>query len=165
MGTKLGMVLSVTMLVAAVAVAGELTEDQIYLFQVCESGDAEEARRLLGDGVDPKCRDDFGFTPLILAGQAAEPKLIRLLLAAGCDPRATADDGINPLLAVVHSCGQMGPEEPDEQRGFIDSAKLLIEAGTPVNARDGEGRTALAIARHYKDDTLVETLIAAGAVE
>ena len=47
--------------------------------------------------------------------------------------------------------------------GDLETVKSLIESGTDVNARDGEGSTPLIWASRYGHPQIVELLIAKGA--
>jgi len=51
---------------------------------------------------------------------------------------------MDPLDAFIEACVWHGTLERAEERA--DLVKLLIERGAPINAKDGKGRTPLALA-------------------
>ncbi|MFQ5790490.1 MAG: ankyrin repeat domain-containing protein [Acidobacteriota bacterium] len=140
-------------------------ENEEWLLDAAEQGDIETVRQLLKKGVNPNCRGEGGVTPLQNAAGSAEPGLVSLLLEAGADPSHVDEEGMTALMRVVYSCGQLLPEDSESQEPYRETARRLIRAGVPVNARDGEGLTALGWARRFEDQTLVPILTGAGATE
>jgi ankyrin repeat protein len=92
-----------------------------------------------------------GFFPLGLAAFFGHPETVRLLLARGADAAQVAR---NPMqVQALHSA----------VTGSLDSVKLLVEAGAPVNAKQHQGWTALHEAVNRNDLEMTRYLVAHGA--
>ena len=101
------------------------------LMQAAQDGNAEEVRRLLGQGASPNVADDklVGATAVHIAaaGQAA---CLRLLLDAGGDANAPNRSGSTPVHNAAYN-------------GFGDCLRLLLENGGKVVVWNKYGRTPL----------------------
>jgi Ankyrin repeats (3 copies) len=96
------------------------------LVNALTGGNIEFAKALIDHGADPNVRDELGNTPLHLAaGRGAE--IVSRLLAAGADPGAVNHRGATALFDA------RSPEV----------AHALLGAGTPIDARDRKGNTAI----------------------
>ena len=126
--------------------------------------------RLVQHGADPDVgRQSAGSTPFHCMGFASHrddpdtvlPDIAEYLVRLGVDPAATDDRGDTPLHAAAHA-GYGAP---------LVIISTLIGAGTPVNARNDDGHTALWVARNDRRDSapdhagVIAALVAAGGVE
>jgi ankyrin repeat protein len=106
-----------------------------------------------------------GTTPLLRAAKAGDVEVIRLLLAKGADPKLATRTGINPLMAAAG----LGTKEEDTtgrhktESDAIESIKLLLAAGTDINAANSQGQTALHGAAEKGSDQIVKFLAENGA--
>jgi ankyrin repeat protein len=92
-----------------------------------------------------------GFFPLGLAAFFGHPETVRLLLARGADAAQVAR---NPMqVQALHSA----------VTGSLDSVKLLVEAGAPVNAKQHQGWTPLHEAVNRNDLEMTRYLVEHGA--
>jgi ankyrin repeat protein len=73
--------------------------------------------------------------------------VIPVLVKAGVPIDATDDFGFTPLMYAA-----------TVDVGETDTVKALLAAGADRSVRNGEGRTPVEQARHYKHTTLVEAL-------
>ena len=116
-------------------------------------GWADDLRRDLA--ADPELvsrRSDDGFTALHYACFFGGPAATAALLEAGADPNAEAD---NPArVRPLHSAAAARDAE---------SARLLIEAGADLDARQAGGFTALQAAAHHDDEAIAALLLRHGA--
>ncbi|KAH2006453.1 hypothetical protein KXV78_008444 [Aspergillus fumigatus] len=115
-------------------------------------------RYLLEHGVDPDPLSNCGRTPRCLlpvrvnvharnadrrtaimfaTGEDGDPQLVRLLLAHGANPDDQEEDGWSCLERAIGA-------------GNEETARILVEAGANVNARDSYGQTALRLV-HSRD--------------
>ena len=134
----------------------------------------------------------LGATPLWLAARFSEPQIMKTLISAGANPLVInhmaypaqrrgenfiKDEGeINLLMAATgmgHWRLRVSWGTPERREGqlqdreslILDSAIVALQAGADINARDGEGQTALAFTKQRNYDSVVQMLEAAGALE
>ncbi|NCT66490.1 MAG: quinoprotein dehydrogenase-associated putative ABC transporter substrate-binding protein [Rhodanobacteraceae bacterium] len=81
---------------------------------------------------------------------ADDPARVRWLLAQGADPEQVAEPAYNALQWAV-------------REGHVEIARLLLEHGAAVDARDADGWTPLMSAVWRKDAALQQLLLAHGA--
>ena len=120
-----------------------------------------------------------GATPFWLAAHFNEPGIMRLLVKHGADPRfvhhsdyvATKGfehhtDTTNALMAAVGMVGGeawVKPPRPQREALALETVKLALELGIPVNGVNAQGRTALDGAKALGYDSEVQYLAAQGA--
>lgn len=151
-------------------------------------GQIELLRALLARGCNPNARDSHGRTPLFAAlehEQQAVP-LVRALIAHGADPEVSDAHGETPLgrgLAQAHAPirhwldwgstdrGRWPPARKlrDEDlpaaaaAGAVTAVQRLLELDLPVDARDGQGASALLHAAGAGHVDIAGLLLDAGA--
>jgi len=106
-----------------------------------------------------------GTTPLLRAAKAGDVPAIKLLLAAGALVDLPTVNDVTPLMAAAGS-GSNGIDTRARYRTeelAVESARLLLDAGADINARDKSGSTALHAAAGAGWTRLVETLAARNA--
>lgn len=87
----------------------------------------EAAEMLINSGADVHARDAFGRTPLHVAAQYGDPRLIDLLLRAGADPNAVDNKGHTPMhVAAVRRYSDL-------------SLRLLFDAGGDPRIEGNDG--------------------------
>ena len=87
--------------------------------------------------------------------QPDNPKILKTLIELGIDSTQTIDGpfgetGITPLM---HACSH----------GSVESVRLLIESGADVNAKNGNGRTAMHYAAKGRSPAVIQLLRKHGA--
>ena len=134
------------------------------LMKAAWHGEAEIVSLLVAAGADVNAQErDDGMTALLCAvwyWLENHVEIVRTLIAAGADLNAALkreiDENFGPepagTTALMHAL----------RWGQGEAARLLVEAGANVNARDAEGDTALLIAARIHREK-VPLLIAAGA--
>ncbi|MEM6553346.1 MAG: ankyrin repeat domain-containing protein [Planctomycetota bacterium] len=119
--------------------------------------DGEAAGRLLAGGSDPDAlwrlgSEDKGQTALITATALGDEAMVKRLLAAGANPNLGRgwpwDD--RPLHRAV-------------RLGHAEIAKMLLEAGADVRARQSDGPTPLFLAAQHGQGAMIPVLLEAGA--
>jgi ankyrin repeat protein len=111
--------------------------------------------------------------PLCRAAQFGDLAQVRALLAGGANPNVRDEQGETPLMRVALAHMRSLPDgAPKIERDYDGIAKLLLDKGADVNARDPSGRTALLIAvdgtasEHGVvggDESIARLLVARGA--
>jgi ankyrin repeat protein len=115
-------------------------------------GDADLVQMLIYAGANLRATTRLGsYTPLYLASQQGQAKAIDALLKAGADPMVTTQHGTTPLMAAAAS-------------GNIDAVRLLLDAGSDINARESSrGETALHFAAANDRTAVINLLVEYGA--
>lgn len=145
-------------------------------------GRAEAVMTLLANGADPRVVDAEGNTPLHHAARSTDPGVAALLLDAGAALDAINAEGFNPLgIACAAGNWRLArfllergarAEPTGGQPALLAAAggdddpagvQLLLKHKAKVDARDGNGRTALLVACRAGNTDIVEALLAAGA--
>lgn len=100
----------------------------------------EMTQYFIDKGVDVNARNDQGATALIDAGFEGY-EFVECLLENGADAGVRNNKGQTPLMSIA--------SDPfiDDDEELQKIATLLLEAGTPIDATDNEGRTAADCAR------------------
>ena len=132
------------------------------------TGDTTGARTLLEKGADPNVRDKLGQTPLHKSQITA---VAELLMNAGADPGIRDKNGRTPVdVALLHGnkavAGVIRRYSiiSAAAKGDLASAKTILDADpSAVNAKDGEGATALHHATAGGHRAVAELLLANGA--
>lgn len=152
--------------------------------------------RVLDDSTYIVERDYVGDTPLLNAIAFDNLELVRFLLKHGADPNVTVNDGYTCLLtaiesdaaesipivaeliqagANIHTTGTNGwtPLHMAAVRGYVEKARLLIQAGADVNRRKeidasetplmeaaftGQPSTLLLLLEHGADPSMRDTI-------
>jgi ankyrin repeat protein len=105
-----------------------------------------------------------GATPLLLAAEVNNLEAARALLDAGADPRIPTDQGTTALmLAAGGGTDIQRMRLPEERATAVETAKLLLERGTDVNAVGQYGWTALHAASYQGLTDVIELLVSKGA--
>jgi ankyrin repeat protein len=111
---------------------------------------------LIDNGAQVKAISGDGWTALHYAARFFQFEVVRLLCDRGADVEARITEwpsGSRPLHMAV-------------ELGLISTVKELIEVrNADINARDGNGETALRIARGKSHDKVVAYLISKGGIE
>jgi cytohesin len=154
------------------------------LEEAAATGDVEEVRSLISQGVDVDVlSEDIFKTPLHRAAIEGHKDVIELLLAKGADVEARCVSGATALhyaaerdrteittlligngtdVNIKNSKGDT-PLHYAAKAGHKDIVELVISKGADINARDDEGHTPLDIATSRNRKDIVELLISKGA--
>ena len=123
-------------------------------------GDIALVRDLIAHGAALDDVDSKGWTPLMQASEAEDLAIIALLLRSGADPNRQGNGGTTPLhIAVdiaIDGTMQNGYRPGDEP---IHTVKMLMEAGANVSASDHRGHSPLDLAREYRSERIIATLL------
>lgn len=163
--------------------------DDSWTSDALERGDvAAVMERVRSDPGYLSSRDFVGSTPLLTAIGSNDVHLVEFMLEHGADPNVEVDDGYTCLMtatesedpaslqilarlinagADVHCIGIHGwtPLHMAAARGFVEKARLMIEAGADVNRRiqiDGEETPLMEAASQGRAGT-VRLLLERGA--
>lgn len=125
----------------------------VNLHDAVRSGDVEVVRSVIESGADVNAPDSWG-TPLAVAVSKGSDKIVQLLIEAGADVEvatSTGAGGEHPLhLAATRTSG-------------ANTARLLVNHGAQLDARDKAGRTPLIAAVLADNVEVADVLFAAGA--
>jgi ankyrin repeat protein len=158
------------------------------LYVAARAGDVAAARMLLAAGADANVAlPASGETVLMTAAKAGHADVVAVLLTGGVEGVSVAELGearaaarvaeaagyslaTNPAIASNYA--EVNARERLYGRtalmiaateGHLDVVRLLVEAGTDLNASDAEGSTALTLARSYGHLDVAAFLEASGA--
>lgn len=136
------------------------------LMHAVYNGHNEIVKNLMNAGADPNFRANNEETALMWAADRGQSKTVQILLDAGADPKAADNDGKTVLLwAATQKHGRTGYRVRGGGVGAmgndylnLDAIKILLEAGTDLNAQDKNGETALNKAKNARYTEIVEIL-------
>ena len=141
------------------------------LHYAADYGYEEIAELLIAKGADVNAKNPNMLTPLYFAAQNNRKEVAQLLIAGGADVNAKANDGRTLLdfasgviaeLLRAHG-GHSGSILNAARVGDLAGVQALLDAGVDMNAKDGNGWTALHYAADYGYEEIAELLIAKGA--
>lgn len=146
------------------------------------TGPIDTLRSALSAATDLEARDEYLWTPLMLASGRADCEAVAALIEAGADIAARAEDGATPLLAASTSrwvaangtaiMGEPGTpgtsqptygQPPTSNRDIRRTIDLLLEAGADVEASDYSGFTPLMRASFLGLPATIRALLDSGA--
>jgi ankyrin repeat protein len=105
-----------------------------------------------------------GATPLALAADINNIDSVKVLIDGGADPLIPTTQGTTPLmLAAGAGTDVVRSRSPAERAVAIETAKLLVEHGSDVNAAGQFGWTALHSATYQGLNDVIEFLVGKGA--
>jgi ankyrin repeat protein len=115
------------------------------------TGKRDAVRLLLDRGADAKFSRN-GFNALGASLWRPDPETVRMLLAAGADATIASDNG----WTLLHRLAQT-PNVP------VEIARLFVEAGADVNAKNADGDAPLTIACERGSTDIVKYFASKGA--
>ena len=142
-------------------------------------GNPEIVRLLIERGADVNAVAHFNWTALMVASAKGHDGIIRLLLENGANANVADVYGWTPLMRAVYTNRYAAVAvflETDDVRldavdetgatalhhaaaeGHLEIARLLLEKGAPINVKNAEGFTPLAMARKKKHDAVAHLL-------
>ncbi|QBH95038.1 ankyrin repeat domain-containing protein [Limnobaculum zhutongyuii] len=143
---------SLFMLVLFLAACNPQSAEKTHHFLVlCRDGQLSDIKEALATGIDVNASSKEGITALMVAADQKRQDVVELLLAHQANPMDKTRLGITPLMFA----GSFS-ENPQ-------IVKLLIDAGSDVNAKDNENNTPLMILAGkpfavYKDSSTISDL-------
>mmetsp|Transcript_42565 Transcript_42565/g.51712 ORF Transcript_42565/g.51712 Transcript_42565/m.51712 type:complete len:175 (+) Transcript_42565:106-630(+) len=126
--------------------------DKLLMFAAGQ-GETTKVKEALEQGANVNCRNEFGETPLHVAGISGDLETLEALIAAGGNVNAKADEGTSLAMSPLHWMVY-----PDYREGV----KALLAAGADVNIQNQEGQTPLDMCSGAKYKEMAAILKAAG---
>ncbi len=145
--------------------------------------DSAAVRLLLDKGADVDAGSETGSTPLFAAAARSAADIVKILVENGADINAPGTDGFRPIMNAVR-CGDTEtvqyllskgvkidfvdsingrtPLHWASIKGYQDICRMLIESGGDMNAKDAQGRSALAYADKYGHKRISDMIASAG---
>lgn len=147
-------------------------------------GNLETVRMLLDHGADVNAVAHFNWTALMVAAAKGHDLVVNLLLDHGADANVADTYGWTPLMRAAYEnragavraflrTGKVELDARDETgstalhhaaaQGHVEIARLLLESGASIDARNAEGLTPLEMARRMEKGASVLFLESRGA--
>jgi ankyrin repeat protein len=142
------------------------------LMVAARSGNADAVQQLLAQGANVNARAARGQTALMWAAAQKHPDVVKALLANGADIAARSETWSQMEAVSPHGILEYNREIPYGRNtalmfaarvGDLESARLLVAAGAPVNDEDAWGVSVVTLAAHSGFVDLVEFLLDKGA--
>jgi len=122
------------------------------IFDACRKGDTSAIIAMIKVNPDTvNCRNEGGFTPLIIAGYKGQIEVVKLLLKHNADVNAKSGEG----TVLMGACF----------KGNVELATLLIKHHADVNSANDLGTTPLMYAILGQKIELIKLLLDNGAVK
>ncbi|MDX2321739.1 MAG: ankyrin repeat domain-containing protein [Moritella sp.] len=122
------------------------------LYYAVTNNRIEMSKVLLKKGANPDITSDIGWTPLMTAVNKKFTTTVKSLLAAGANPNIKEEDGWTALHFTVNKA-------KDAKHDLSELAKILVNAGTDINATNNNGSTALRLAVLNNKPATVDALL------
>ncbi len=147
-------------------------------------GNLETVRILIGHGADVNAVAHFNWTALMVAAVKGHELVVNLLLDHGADANVADTYGWTPLMRAAYEnragavraflrTGKVELDAKDETgstalhhavaQGHVEIARLLLENGASIDARNREGLTPLEVAKRMEKKESVILLESRGA--
>jgi len=123
------------------------------LMLACWKGHIEIATILIERGSDIDAKNDYGGTSLMLACQNEDAEVARMLIKEGASGK-TPTNLSNIDTPLHHLCQWEDSWEPE--------AKILIEGGSDINAKNKHGDTPLMVACRWKGNADIARILIEG---
>lgn len=134
--------------------ARDAQQDSAFLL-AARNGHAALVRAALAAGADVRALNRYGSTALMGPAYRGHVETVRVLLATPIDIHHVNNLGWTALLEAI----ALGTDSPAHR----EIVRLLIERGSNVNAKDGNGASALQLAERKGQAEVARLLRAAGA--
>ena len=129
---------------------GRTSEQLLALLNAVRTGNIEDAKNHLSDGVDVNIKNFYGDTAIHKAVKLNRIKFTELLLSNDADINLSNYEKWTPLHTAV-------------SLGYNEMVRILLSNGAYVNVKLDDGSTPLHLAVWYGRTEIAETLIASGA--
>lgn len=106
-----------------------LLNPEEYIFDIVRNKNCQELKQISEYDINLNIQDENGDSPLILAIDMKEKKIVKLLLKLGADINYTNSDGQTPLMIAYLNNAQ-------------EIAEYLIMKGVDISIKDRWGQTA-----------------------
>ena len=110
----------------------------------------------------PERNWDVGATPFHMAAKAANAELMHILGAAGADSRLATNNQTTPLMAAA-GVGRAEGASSVSPESVLEAVNVALQLGSDVNAANNDGTTALHVAAMQGANSVIESLVRAGA--
>jgi len=104
-----------------------------------------------------------GATPLLRAAQSGDVALVKLYLENGADAKLATEDGTTALMVAAGIGWVEGVTYEWSPAQTLETARLLLDLGVPVDTQNLDGQTALMGAAHKGRNDVVRLLVERGA--
>ncbi len=109
-------------------------QGQTALLRAINTGQTDEARRIVDSGADINIGTEEGVTPLINAAGMGNVEVVRLLIEKGADVNKATNSNYTALMSA-------------SLNGHFEIVQVLLDAGADPNVKDkASGKTALTFA-------------------
>ena len=110
------------------------------LHYAAQNGYPEAVEVLLAAGAGVNAKNALGETPLHWAASDAHADVVGLLVEAGAHLNTKDDSGDTPLVRAIRYGG-----------GYLDAAKVLVDAGADTSPLDEDDKALLAASEGHSD--------------